>query len=284
LQTQYIEANGEIEHSLFVAGQKAGLSDRLVLDLVAIFAWDIDFALDIQPGDRFTVVYEKYFYKGKKVKNGTIVAAAFANNGHIYRALRYTDPTGVTAYYTPEGDSMQKAFLRTPVKIGRISSHFSLARKHPILNIIRAHKGVDYAAPIGTPVYATGSGKVQFKGWKGGYGKTIALTHGDTYSTLYGHLSDYAENLSLGQHVSQGDVIGYIGNTGLATGPHLHYEFRVNNVHKNPLTVKLPKAKPLPEEYQADFRDKNATHFATLEKIDGSATVATSTFLRKNDL
>jgi murein DD-endopeptidase MepM/ murein hydrolase activator NlpD len=260
--------SGHIEMSLFSDGQKAGLTDLQILQLVKIFGWDIDFALDIQPGDRFSVIFEEFYFNGEKVKTGDILAAEFINNDQVYRAVRYSDSSGHTNYYTPEGDSMQKAFLRTPVKIGSISSHFDKNRKHPILNKIRAHKGVDYAAPTGTPVYATGNGKVTVVNWKSGYGKTVQIQHGDKYSTLYGHLSDYAKDLNVGDKVRQGQIIGYVGSTGLATGPHLHYEFHVNGVHKNPLTVALPKAMPIEAEYRADFRSKTSALVAQLDRLN----------------
>jgi murein DD-endopeptidase MepM/ murein hydrolase activator NlpD len=260
--------SGQIEISLFSDGQKAGLTDLQILQLVKIFGWDIDFALDIQPGDSFSVIFEEFYFNGEKVKTGDIIAAEFVNNNSAYRAVRYTDKSGHTAYYTPEGDSMQKAFLRTPVKVGSISSHFSKNRKHPVLNKIRAHKGVDYAAPTGTPVYATSNGKVTTASWKNGYGKTIEIQHWDKYSTLYGHLSDYAKDLKVGDKVRQGQVIGYVGSTGLATGPHLHYEFHVDGVHKNPLTVALPKAMPIEAEYRADFKNKTAGLVAQLDRLN----------------
>lgn len=270
LEVRHVHAAGQIDSSLFTAGQQAGLSDRLVLQLVQIFGWDIDFALDIQPGDSFSVIYEEFLHEGKSVKTGEILAARFANEGHVYQSVRYTDSAGYSAYYTPAGASMQKAFLRTPVKVGRISSTFNPRRKHPILNKIRAHKGVDYAAPTGTPVYATGNGRISSKGWSRGYGKTIEIQHGDKYSTLYGHLSGYAKDLKEGERVRQGDLIGYVGRTGLATGPHLHYEFRVDGLHKNPLTVTLPKALPLDEESLADFKAKTAPVLARLDRLSNT--------------
>jgi murein DD-endopeptidase MepM/ murein hydrolase activator NlpD len=268
LELRHTHAMGKIESSLFSDGQNAGLNAQLMLQLVKIFGWDIDFALDIQPGDSFSVIYEELYLDDKKVKNGNILAAEFVNNGLVYQAVRYTDPSGHTAYYSPQGESMQKAFLRTPVKIGSISSHYSNNRKHPILNKIRAHKGVDYAAPIGTPIYATGSGRVIYKGRQGGYGRTIQIQHSDEYSTLYAHLSAYAKSLKKGQKVRQGDIIGYVGRSGLASGPHLHYEFHVDGRHKNPLTVKLPKALPLDAEYQKDFFAKTRNYVAQLNRLN----------------
>jgi len=260
-------ATATIRSSLFKAARKAGLSDALTMELAGIFGWDIDFALDIREGDRFTVLYEELYLDGEKIGNGEILAAEFINRGRAYRAVRYTDPSGRTDYYDPEGRSMRKAFLRTPVAFTRISSRFSLGRRHPILNRIRAHKGVDYAAPYGTPVKATGDGKVVFAGRKGGYGKVVILRHGSRYSTLYAHLSRYARGIRSGRRVRQGQVIGYVGQSGLATGPHLHYEFRINGVHRNPLTVRLPEAAPLDRRYLADFREKSRELLAQIDRV-----------------
>ena len=240
-------ASGRINSSLFLAGQKAGMSDALIMDLAHIFRWDIDFALDIREGDSFTVLYEKLHLNGEEVDDGNITAAEFTNNGNTYRAYRYTDRNNKTEYYTSAGKSVRKSFLRTPVDLARISSSFNLRRRHPILNKIRAHKGVDYAAASGTPIMASGTGKVIYRGTKGGYGKMVILRHGNIYTTLYAHMSRYARGTSVGSLVKQGQTIGYIGSTGLATGPHLHYEFRINGVHRNPLKVKLPGTKPLPD-------------------------------------
>lgn len=233
---------GRIFDSLFAAGKSAKLDDALILELANVFAYDIDFALDIKPNDYFKVLFEEYFVNGVKVGNGPIVAAEFVNNGKTFRAVRYTDQSGQASYYTPSGHSLKKAFIRTPVQYTRISSHFNLNRFHPVLHKIRAHRGVDYAAPHGTPVKAAGKGKVVFVGKKGGYGNAIILQHGSKYTTLYGHLSRFAKSLKTGAHVKQGEIIGYVGSTGLASGPHLHFEFRINGVHHNPLTVAMPQA------------------------------------------
>ncbi|NIR29687.1 MAG: peptidoglycan DD-metalloendopeptidase family protein [Gammaproteobacteria bacterium] len=253
LEQRLVSASGTIETSLFEAGQKAGLSNNLIMKLVEIFAWDVDFALDIRSGDRFTVVYEHLYKDGEKLGDGNILAAEFVNRGRSLRAVRYTHAGGRTDYYTPEGLSMRKAFLRTPVKFSRVSSRFNLRRMHPVLHRVRAHRGVDYAAPPGTAVRATGDGKVVLAGRKGGYGKTVVLRHGGTYTTVYAHLSRFARRVRSGRYVAQGQTIGYVGSTGLATGPHLHYEFRVRGVHRDPLTVRLPEADPIPDEYREDF-------------------------------
>ena len=256
LETRVTNASGDIDSSLFLAGQAAGLSDNLIMELAGIFGWDIDFALDIRSGDRFTVVYEEKYLDGNKVQDGNILAAEFVNRGTAYRALRYTDAGGHADYYSPDGKSMRKAFLRTPVDFTRISSRFG-SRFHPILGKQKNHHGVDYAAPTGTPIKAAGDGKIIFLGRKGGYGKAVIIQHGGKYSTLYAHMSNYKRGLHNGSRVRQGQVIGYVGSTGRSTGPHLHYEFRINGVHRNPLTVRLPDAAPIQAKYQADFREKS---------------------------
>ena len=260
-----VRAAGSIENSLFVAAQQAKLPENITMELAGIFGWDIDFALDIRQGDQFALLYEELYLDGERIGTGDILAAEFTNNGKIYQAVRYTDQQGRTDYYSPDGHSMRKTFLRSPVAFSRISSRFSTGRKHPILNRIRAHKGVDYAAARGTPVKATGNGKIVLRGKKGGYGKTVVIKHGSNYSTLYAHLNSYARGLRNGSRVQQGKIIGYVGSTGLATGPHLHYEFLVNGVHRNPLTVKLPDAAPLPRKYRQDFKLATENLLAQLE-------------------
>ena len=261
------QASGHIENSLFEAGIEAGLSDKVIMELAYIFGWDIDFALDLRKNDSFTVIYSEDYLDGKKVADGEILAAEFTNRGKTFRAVRYTDKEGVTRYYSPNGDSMRKTFSRSPVSFTRISSKFNPKRKHPILGTKRPHQGVDYAAARGTPIMATGDGKVQFLGTKGGYGRTIILSHGGKYSTLYAHMSGYRKGLRAGKRVQQGDIIGYVGKSGLATGPHLHYEFRINGVYRNPLTVALPKAQPLEKKYLADFKQKSQPLLVQLDSI-----------------
>lgn len=260
-------ATGIIDSSLFLAAQQAGLSDNLTMELANLFGWDVDFALDIRQGDQFMLVFEELYLHGEKLRDGNILAAEFVNQGQSYRAIRYSDENNNTDYYTQDGDSVRKAFLRSPVKFSRISSRFNPRRKHPKLNTIRAHKGVDYAAGRGTPVRATGEGKVVLRGNKGGYGRTVIIQHGSSYSTLYAHLNSYARGIYNGKRVKQGQVIGYVGSTGLATGPHLHYEFRVNGVHRNPLTVKLPDAEPLPKQYLNDFQDHARQYLTQLDTL-----------------
>ncbi len=268
LEIRVTSTTGRISNSLFQAGQKAELSNNLIMQMVELLGWDIDFATDIRSGDHFTVIYEQLFNsKGTKAQDGEILAVAFSNRGREIRAVRYVDPDGHTDYYSADGYSMRKAFLRTPVTFSRISSRFSKGRYHPVLNRIRAHQGVDYAAPIGTAVKATGDGAVSFKGWKGGYGRTVIIQHGGKYTTLYAHLSRYARGLRPGKRVRQGQVIGYVGKSGLATGPHLHYEFRVRNQHRDPLRVRLPKAAPIAEKYREDFARKTQPLVAQLERL-----------------
>ncbi len=268
-------ATGVIDSSLFEAGQRAGLSDNIIMQMAEIFGWDVDFALDIRAGDRFALVFEEQFKDGKKIDEGPIVAAEFTNRGRRIRAVRYVDPTGHTDYFSEDGRSMRKAFLRTPVNFTRISSRFSLSRRHPILHKMRAHRGVDYAAPRGTAVKASGDGRVVFAGRKGGYGRTVILQHGSTYTTLYAHLSRFSKGVRPGKRVDQGQTIGYVGSTGLATGPHLHYEFRVRGAHRDPLKVKLPQAAPLAEGYVTDFREQARPLLAKLELI-GRTSIATA--------
>ena len=245
-------SEGLIQSSLFEAGKQSGLSDALVMEMAGIFGWDIDFALDIRQGDKFSILYEEQFIEGKKYQTGTILAAEFTNQGKAFKAIRFTDKSGRTNYYTPEGLSMRKTFLRSPVDFRRISSRFG-NRKHPVLNRMRLHKGVDYAARRGTPIQSSGDGKIIFKGRKGGYGRVIIIQHGSRYKTLYAHMNGFKRGMRVGKYVKQGQTIGFVGSSGRATGPHLHYEFRVNGTHRNPLTIKLPNAAPIKSALKDDF-------------------------------
>ena len=259
-------ARGVISSSLFLTAQKAGLSNAMTMEFAGIFGWDVDFALDVREGDSFAVIYETFHRDGKKVRDGKILAAEFTNRGHTFRTAHYK-LNGRGEYFSENGKPLRKTFIRSPVDFARISSRFSLNRKHPILHKIRAHKGVDYAASKGAPIKSTGDGKVIFAGRKGGYGNTIIIKHGVKYTTLYAHLSRYAKNIRTGKRLRQGQVIGYIGSSGLATGPHLHYEFRLNGVHRNPLTVKFPGVSPLPKKYIADFKLQTKPFFSQLLAI-----------------
>lgn len=245
-------AYGRIETSLFESAAAGGMPDKLIMNLAGIFAWDIDFVLDIRKGDDYYILYEEIYQDGEFVTAGQIVAAEFNNNGRTFQAVRYVDKDGRSDYFTPDGRSVRKAFIRAPVDFTRISSRFNPQRRHPILNTIRAHRGVDYAAPGGTPIKAAGDGKVIHRGRKGGYGNAVIIQHGGNITTLYAHMSKFA-GPGLNGRVRQGQVIGYVGATGLATAPHLHYEYRLNGVHRNPRTVQLPQADPIKEDYRADF-------------------------------
>ncbi|HET9330472.1 MAG TPA: peptidoglycan DD-metalloendopeptidase family protein [Steroidobacteraceae bacterium] len=274
LDTRSRTVRGRIDSSLFEAVETAGAHDQTAVALADIFGWDIDFVLDVRPGDTFAVTYSEIWRDGKFVKDGPIEAAEFVNQGREFRAVRYVDPDGESHYYTPDGRSMHKAFLRAPVEFTRVSSRFNSARLHPILNRIRAHKGVDYAAPIGTPVKAAGDGSIRFAGVMGGYGNVVEIEHSRSVMTVYGHLSRFARGTRVGTHVTQGTVIAYVGMTGLATGPHLHYEYRVNGVFKNPQTVPLPSAAPIDARYKDDFLARTAPLLATLDVPQGPMLVA----------
>jgi murein DD-endopeptidase MepM/ murein hydrolase activator NlpD len=260
----FSSTHGIIESSFSRAAYKAGLSENLITELTRIFAWDIDFASGLHEGDQFTVIYKESASFGNHRNSGQIIAAEFATRGKIFTAVRYKDHNGIASYYSPEGKSMQKAFLSTPVDYARISSHFDSHRKHPVLNRIRAHKGVDYAARTGTPVKSAGDGIVTFRGRKGGYGQVITVKHGERYETLYAHLSDFKKGLENGDMVKQGEVIGYVGQTGLATGPHLHYEFRIDGVHRNPESLNQDRSMPLSSHLMADFKSQTRPVLAQL--------------------
>lgn len=257
LHAQAHMKSGEIRSSLFAATDNAGIPDAVAIQLADIFAGDIDFHRDLRKGDRFTVVYEMLAYQGRQIRSGRLLAAEFVNQQRTYRAVWFQDAGAKGGYYMPDGKNLRKAFLRSPLKFSRVTSGFSL-RFHPILKQWRAHKGVDYGAPTGTHVHATGDGVVDFVGRQGGYGNVVVLRHGNGMTTWYAHLSGFASGLRVGTRVAQGDVIGRVGQTGWATGPHLHYEFRINNVHRNPLTIALPTAEPIRPERMAAFRTATA--------------------------
>ncbi|MEX5686456.1 peptidoglycan DD-metalloendopeptidase family protein [Pseudomonas silesiensis] len=258
--------HGVINSSLSQSAARAGLSHRMTMDMASVFGYDVDFAQDIRPGDQFDVIYEQKVVNGKAVGTGPILSARFINRGKTYTAVRYTNKQGNSSYYTADGNSMRKAFIRTPVDFARISSKFSMGRKHPILNKIRAHKGVDYAAPRGTPIKAAGDGKVLLAGRRGGYGNTVIIQHGNTYRTLYGHMQGFAKGVKTGGSVKQGQVIGYIGTTGLSTGPHLHYEFQVNGVHVDPLGQKVAMADPISKAERARFLAQSKPLMARMDQ------------------
>jgi len=272
LETQVVMKTADIRFSLFGASDAAGIPDAVATQLADIFGGDIDFHRDLRKGDRFAVIYESVNHLGRPLRSGRILAAEFVNDGKTYRAAWFADPAGSEGsggYYTAEGKNIRKTFLRSPLEFSRITSGFSRARFHPVLQKWRAHKGVDYGASTGTRVKATGDGIVEFVGRKGGYGKVVILRHQNRYTTLYGHLSGFASGLRKGNRVGQGDVIGFVGATGLASGPHLHYEFRVNDVHQNPLAMALPSAPPLQPQQLELFRTQTGAHLARLDLIRG---------------
>jgi murein DD-endopeptidase MepM/ murein hydrolase activator NlpD len=245
LQRKVVTTGGVIESSLFAAGTAAGLRDVTTMELAEIFRWDVDFVLDLRVGDSFTLIHEQLERDGENVADGNILAAEFVNDGKRFRAVRFENDAGKADFYTPEGTSLRKAFLKAPVQFSRISSVFNPRRKHPVLNRIRAHRGIDYAAPTGTPVRAAGVGRVQFRGVKGGFGNVVEIAHAGKVVTRYGHLSRFAKGLGQGERVEQGQIIGYVGSTGLATGPHLHFEFIERGVYVDPQKA-IRRAEPGP--------------------------------------
>jgi murein DD-endopeptidase MepM/ murein hydrolase activator NlpD len=261
---------GLINSSLFAATDAAGLSDAAANQLADIFSGDIDFHRDLRKGDRFAVIYEMNYSEGEPVSTGNILAAEFINQGRQYKALYYETSQNHGSYFSPDGKSMRKAFLRSPIEFSRVSSGFKLSRFHPVLNTWRSHKGVDYAAPTGTKVKVTADGTIDFIGKQGGYGNVVMVNHQGRYSTVYGHLSGFASGLRRGQRVSQGDIIGYVGMTGLATGPHLHYEFKINGQQHDPLRVALPDAKPISALQKAQFQAATATLSERLKMLSGN--------------
>ncbi len=252
-EVRFVMRSGEIQSSLFGATDAADVPDSIASQMAEVFSGDIDFHRDLRRGDRFSLVYETFVHNGSTVKTGRLLAAEFINAGKTYQAVYFQDPKGREGYYTPSGQSLKRAFLKSPMPFSRISSGFSGARYHPVLKEWRAHKGIDYAAPTGTPVRAVADAVVGFAGRQGGYGNLVVLDHQKPYSSAYGHLSRFAKGIRHGARVRQGDIIGYVGSTGLATGPHLHYEFRVAGVQKDPLALKLPTSYPLAPEYRGQF-------------------------------
>ncbi len=253
LETRQHMRSGVIASSLFAATDAVNMSDTVAMQIADIFSTDIDFHRDLRRGDRFSAVYEMQYHQGEPVKSGRLLSAEFVNQGRTFHAVWFQNNEGQGGYYTLDGKNIRKAFLRSPLEFSRVSSGFSGSRQHPVLKTWRAHRGVDYAAPTGTRIKATGSGTVEFVGRQGGYGNLVVLRHQSKYTTWYGHLSRFAPGMSRGKRVNQGDIIGYVGSTGLATGPHLHYEFRTNNVHQDPLRVAMPPAPPLAAQYRAAF-------------------------------
>ena len=245
---------GFIESSFYLAGLKSDIPESVIMDLAYIFAWDIDFVFDIRVGDKFKLLYETPFVDGQQIENGSILFAEFYNQNNRFTAIRYKGKNKKWEYFNENGGSLEKAFLRAPLDFAYVSSHFNPNRRHPILNTIRAHNGVDYAAKRGTPIRATGEGVIQSAGWKSGYGRTIVIRHGGEITTLYAHLDKYHPGISKGTKVSQGQTIGYVGDSGLATAPHLHYEFKIGEKRTDPLKVALPSASPLEQSNMDQFQ------------------------------
>lgn len=274
LETRQLHATGTIDRSLYLAGRQAGLSNRHIMQLMSIFEWQLDFNRDVRGGDRFSVIYEAEFLDGERVRDGRIVAASFENRGRTFQALHYEFPDGTQGYFTPDGENLRKAFIRRPVQSARISSGFNRHRKHPVLGVTRPHLGTDFAAPTGTPIMAAGSGRVVHVGRKGGYGHTVIIQHSNQYRTLYAHMSRYANGLRVGSRVDQGQVIGYVGRSGLATGPHLHYELHVNGQPRDAMRVELPNGDPVPREHLADFKASTGSLLAMLEDAESDRRLA----------
>ncbi|SDE06720.1 OapA family protein [Aquimonas voraii] len=268
-------ASGTITESLSEATARAGMSTASMLEMAKVFGYDIDFAQDLRVGDSFHVVYEDIYRDGERLRGGDILAATFINQGKTYQVFRYTFADGKTEYYDGDGRPMKKSFLRMPIDFARLSSRFSNARRHPVLGTVRAHRGVDYAAPTGTPIKAAGDGRISFAGWRSGYGRTVILDHGNGVTTLYAHMSRFS-SYKTGARVSQGNTIGYVGASGLASGPHLHYEFRVHGVHRDPLTVTMPKPQPLPAGELARFREQTQPMLARLQQMQATASALAS--------
>ena len=256
---------GEIKTNLFAATDEAGLPDPAANQMADIFGGDIDFHRDLRKGDKFTVIYEMNYINGEPARTGRILSAEFVNHGHAFRAAYFQTTEYTGDYYSPEGKSMRKAFLRSPIEFSRVSSGFSKSRFHPILNKWRSHKGVDYAAPMGTKVKVTSDGVVAFVGKQGGYGNVVMVDHQGHFTTVYGHLSRFAGGLRKGQHVGQGQLIGYVGMTGLASGPHLHYEFRMSGIQRDPLKVALPDGKPVSDAQKTAFVETTRDLFGQLD-------------------
>ncbi len=271
LETHIQMKSGVIHSSLFAAIDNAGVPDSVATQIVDILASEIDFNRDLRKGDRFTVVYDSLYGNGEPARPGRVLAVEFINQGTPHRALYFASENGDSGYFTPDGKNLRKAFLRSPLEFSRISSGFSSARFHPILKTWRAHNGIDYAAPAGTRVKAAADGTVAFSGWQGGYGNVVILQHNGGYSTVYGHLSVFAKGLRMGQRVSQGDVIGQVGATGMATGPHLHYEFRFNGVQRDPTKVAMPAANPVSPKHLPAFYEYTKSSMARLDMLRGTS-------------
>ena len=245
--------SGIIKTSFYEAALESDIPDSVIMDFAYIFGWDVDFVFDIREGDSFYLIYETPYSDGEKIKNGDIVAAKFINNGKIYKANRFYTSSNKKEFFDDEGNNLQKAFLRAPLDFAYISSHFNPNRMHPVLHTLRAHNGTDYAAKRGSPVRTTGNGTIKYVGKRNGCGNEIVIQHTNDYSTRYCHLDKFQSGIKKGKKVLQGETIGYVGSTGLATGPHLHYEFKIGNKHIDPVKLKLPSAEPISNNLKSDF-------------------------------
>jgi murein DD-endopeptidase MepM/ murein hydrolase activator NlpD len=270
--TDYLTAT--VKGSLYASAKRANIPYKLIKQMTDIFNWEMDFIKDIRSGDRFTILYEAFYIEDKLVSIGDIIAVSYNNNGKKHQAIRHIDQSGDTEYFTPEGTSLKKAFSRYPVKFSHISSTYSLSRYHPILHYRRPHKGVDLAAPIGTPIYATGDGRVEQIERDSAYGNMVKVSHNKMYASLYAHLLKFQKGLSRGDRVKRGQIIGYVGQTGLADGPHCHYEFHVNHQPKNPSTIALPRSSPIGRREMPSFKAKAATLFAQLKLFEEAHLIA----------
>lgn len=280
-EIEQVFKEAQVQNSLFLAAQRGGISAPITMEIAGIFGGVIDFMLDTRSGDSFNVLYEEKYFNDEFIGDGSIQVAQFTNQGETFTAIRYENLEGDVGYFNPEGESMRKAFLRNPVDFTRISSGFNPSRRHPILNTIRAHRGTDYAAPRGTPVVATGDGRVTWAARNGSFGKLVVLQHGNQFETKYAHLSSYANGIRNGARVRQGQVIGYVGTTGSATGPHLHYEFLMNGVHRNSRTIhsKLPKAESISPEEMQRFQEQSQILLSRLDSYtDLTPSLAQNTF------
>lgn len=274
-QNHYVTAT--IRGSLYSTARRMNIPYKLIRQMTDIFHWQIDFAKEIRPGDQFTIVYKAFYIENKLVGTGEIIAVSYKNHGKTYEAIRYTNRNGDFDYYTSQGNSLRKAFTRYPLKFSHISSTFSLSRMHPILHRPRPHKGIDLAAPIGTPIHAIGDGRIEMIGRQSDYGNMVKIIHNNTYSSLYGHMLKFQKGLSKGDHIKRGQVIGYVGQTGLASGPHCHFEIHVKHQPKNPTTVNLPLAPSIPKRELASFKVNAATLLAQMKLYEEAQLAASRT-------
>lgn len=267
IEYERVVSSGTIDQSLYIAAERARLKQSTIMELADIFQWELDFSRDIRKGDSFSIVYDRMYRDGKYLGDGNILAARFTRGDRVHSAIRYEFPDGSVQYFSPDGQNKRKSFMRHPVDVVRITSKFDPNRMHPVLHKIRAHKGVDYGAPIGSPIYAVADGKVQFSGKRSTYGNTVVLEHGEGRTTLYAHMSKINADTKTGTRVQRGDIIGYVGKTGRVTGAHLHYEFRIAGKHVDPLKVKLPSGRPLKAEHLPQLKQMSSELFAQMDSV-----------------